>query len=213
MKTNSKTRRQFLTGTAQTMVALPFLPSLWPRAAWGQAIAKPTNFIAGWVPLGGYSNTDLYPTYTADIPLALTGQTIYSTNLRLSPELGSISKIYSAGLNPYLSKLNVFQGLDCPVGHTHGEATMLGQYRYERGLPNNPTLPDSATGTGYPMVPSIDQFLAYSPNFYKTTPVLRSVVGYGSNSIAYVVPNDPQSGLKSVSGPSTPLALFNDIRK
>ena len=52
------------------MVALPFLPSLWPRAAWGQAIAKPTNFIAGWVPLGGYSNTDLYPTYTADIPLA-----------------------------------------------------------------------------------------------------------------------------------------------
>ena len=195
------------------MVALPFLPSLWPREAWGQTLPVEKRFIAGWVPLGGYSNADLYPTYTADIVRNLyPGQDMYSTNLRISPGLGSISKIYSAALNPFISKLNVMQGLDCPITFTHGEATMLGHYRQLRGLPNaDPNAITGDTLTKYPAVPSIDQFLAYSPHFYSSAPVLRSVVGYGNSSIGLVKPGDIASGLKRVSGPSTPQALFNAL--
>lgn len=210
MKINPKTRRQFLTGTGKIMLALPFLPSMWPRAAWGQTVPKDMRFIFGYMPHGGYSNTDLMPTYAPDILTDLGGQTIRHTNLRLSPVLGSISTIYSAALNPFLSKLNVLQGLDAPITFTHGESTMLGHCRYLRGIPTD-QVANKGDLPGYPMVPSIDQFLAYSPYFYKTTPVIRSVVGYNNNSVAQITPNDPNSFLKEVSGPSTPLALFNAL--
>ncbi len=164
------------------------------------------------MPLGGYSNADLYPTYQADIATTFpqSGHSIYSTNLRVSPELGSISKVYSSLLNPYLSKLTLLRGLDCPIGFTHGEATQLGHMRYTRGgdyADPNKTVEDVMEQ--YPAVPFIDQLLAYSPEVYATTPVVRSVVGYGMRSMGQVVPGDISTGLKHVSGPSDPVALFN----
>ena len=213
MYINSKSRRQFLVGSARTLVALPFLPSLWPREAWGQAIPIQKRFIGSWVPLGGYSNADLYPTYTADQASVFpqSGHNIYSTNLRISPEYGSISKIYSSKLNPFLPKLTLLRGLDCPLGHDHGEATQLGQMRYPRedgyGDPNL-NLPED-TMIQYPAVPFIDQFLAYSPEFYSSIPLVRSVVGYGSISLGQVTPGNLSSGVKGVFGPDNPVALFN----
>ena len=63
MKINSKTRRQFLLGSAKTFLALPILPSLFPRAAWGQTVTPQKRFIAAWLPLGGYSEADIHPNY------------------------------------------------------------------------------------------------------------------------------------------------------
>ena len=36
---NKKSRRQFLVGSGKTLLALPLLPSLLPRTAWGQSNA------------------------------------------------------------------------------------------------------------------------------------------------------------------------------
>ncbi len=213
MKLNSKSRRQFLVGSANTFVALPFLPSLWPRNAWGQTPPIEKRFIATWMPLGGYSNLDLYPTYTADQMTTISaGLNVHHTNLRVSPGINAISNIYSAALNPYISKLNVIQGLDCPITFTHGEGTMLGHYRHQRGADSrNPNADTGDTLKQYPAVPNIDQFLAFSPHVYSTPPVMRSVVGYGGGSLGLVTPGDINSGLKNVGGQSTPQALFNAL--
>ncbi len=213
MKINSKTRRQFLIGSGNAFLALPFLPSLWPRQSWGQNLPIDKRFIATWVPLGGYSRTDLYPTYLADKVTPLyPGHNIHHTQLRVSTELGSISKIYSSALNPYLAKLNMLQGLDAPITFTHGGATMLGHFRQQRGGNyHDPNVIDGDTLTQYPAVPSIDQFLAFSPHIYSSTPVMRSVVGYGNRSLGLKVPGDLASGLKHVGGPSTPQGLFNSL--
>ncbi len=213
MYINSKSRRQFLVGSARTLVALPFLQSLYPREAWGQALPIQKRFIGSWVPLGGYSNADLYPTYAANLPVTFpgSGHSIHSTNLRLSETLGSISKIYSSKLNPFLPKLTLLRGLDCPLGHDHGDATQLGHMRYPGGgawVDPNLTPPEG-TMSQYPAVPFIDQFLAFSPEFYPSTPLVRSVVGYGRRSLGQVTPGDISSGVKHVWGPSNPVALFN----
>lgn len=215
MKINSKSRRQFLVGSANTLVALPFLPSLFPRQLWAQSAPVEKRFIAAWMPLGGYSNTDLYPTYTPEQTLQLYPNHMISyTNLRQSSGLGSISKIYSSALNPYISKLNVLQGLDCPIGFTHGEGTMLGHYRHVRGPGADPNKDTADSLTQYPAVPSIDQHLAFHPQFYSYAPVLRTVAGYGGagSILALQTPGDINSGLKKVGGALTsPHALFNAL--
>ena len=212
---DKKTRRQFLVGSGKVALALPILPSLFPRRAWGQVPPVEKRFIAAWIPLGGFKNVDLYPSYTADQVFQINPtQTIHHTNLRVSPALGSISKIYSAALNPYLSKLNVMRGLDCPVGFSHGENTFLGHYRHVRGLNrNDPNADTGDTIQGYPALPSIDQHLAYSPSFYSSAPVLRSINGYGDSSgrVGLNVPGDISQGLKKVSTLNDPVSLFNAL--
>jgi hypothetical protein len=213
MKINSKTRRQFLVGSAKTMVALPFLPSLMPRTAWAQSAPVQKRFIAAWVPLGGYANSDMYPTYQADIRTNLyPGQDIHHTNLRLSPGRNAISHILNSRLNPFLPKLNLLRGIDLPVPFSHAEGCFLGQYRHVRGA--NRRNPDAITGDtqeGYPALPYIDQFLAYHPNFYQTPPVVRSAIGYSFSSLGQVNPNVKGSGLRHVGGISSPHDLFNAL--
>lgn len=212
---NRKTRRQFLRG-ASASLALPFLTSLWPREAWG-ADPGEKRFIAFWGENGGYSPSDLYPTYAASTPFQLySNHTIYSSPLTLSPGLGSISKIYTAALNPYLSKLNVIEGLDCPIDFTHGEATFLGHYRYVRGgdHANLPTV-DGDILKAYPDVPSIDQFLAYHPKFYKSVPVVRSIQGYASykakGRYRQKVAGDFTQGTYEMNPDKSPNDVFNKL--
>jgi hypothetical protein len=128
--------------------------------------------------------------------------------LTLSPTLNSISKIYSAALNPFLSKLNVIEGLDCPIDFTHGENTFLGHYKYPRGLDSPDVLP-------YPNVASIDQFLAYHPKFYPTAPAARSINGFdgyqASARVKYKNPSDVNSGTEMMGTDSSPNAIFNKL--
>src|SRR5258708_6176580 len=46
MKYNPISRRMFLQGAGSTMLAIPFLPSMLPRSAWGQTIVPPKRFIS-----------------------------------------------------------------------------------------------------------------------------------------------------------------------
>ncbi len=210
---NPKSRRQFLVGSGKAFLALPVLESLLPRWASAQTSTPERRFIAVWLPLGGFNALDLYPTYAADVPTALySNHTIYQTALRLSPALGAISKIYSAALNPYLAKLNLIEGLDCPIGFNHGENTFLGHYRYLRGG-------DSVRGgqmlAMYPDVASIDQFLAYSKKFYPQIPVRRSVNGtsgfLAAGRMGLLIPGDPNSGSTQLSPDRTPHKIFDDL--
>lgn len=203
---NRQTRRQFLRAGG-TVLALPFLTSLWPRSAWGQTPGD-KRFIAVWGPYGGYNAADLYPTYAASTPTQLASHTIYSSPLTLSPQLGSISKIYSAALNPFLAKLNVIEGLDCPLDFTHGENTFLGHYKWVRGADGPDQLP-------YPDVPSIDQFLAYHPKFYPTAPAARSINGFdgwqASSRMKQKTPGNFASGTTALGTDSSPTAVFNKL--
>ncbi len=46
MKWNPYTRRMFLQGAGNFALAIPFLPSLMPRAAWGDTAAPAKRFVA-----------------------------------------------------------------------------------------------------------------------------------------------------------------------
>ncbi len=174
----------------------------------------PKRFIAASMPLGGYSSADLHPSYMADLATIFptSGHSIFKTNLRVSPGVGSISRILSSSLNPFLPKLNLLRGLDCPIPIGHADSTWLGQLRQQRldGY-RDPNATTDETETGYLPVPTIDQVLAYAPSVYASTPTLRSVVGYGSHSLGQVIPGDLNSAIKYVGGPSTPKDLFNAL--
>lgn len=186
-------RRQFLVGSANAMLALPFLSSLLPRWAWGQQNRTQLNrFIALFAPLGGYTQDHMFPNYLAGIPFGpySNGHNFHYTTLRKSDGLDSISRILSSGLNPFLPKLNLIQGLDAPVTASHGDNTFLGHYYQVRRGDFDTSMPD---------IPSIDQFMANHPKVYPTPPVSR-VLNLGSGSMGYVDKNDITKGTVHVDG-------------
>ena len=84
------TRRNFLRGSAGLAIALPWLPSLWPRGARAQNPLVAPRFVAMYAPCGAYMPHWTPPTYGALSDL--------------SPSL--------APLAPYVDRATVVSGLD-----------------------------------------------------------------------------------------------------
>lgn len=167
MPTIQITRRQVLRGAGGTSLALPFLPSLVPRKAYGvELIANfPRNFAAFATVHGGVTNENFQPPARL-----LTERTeIYPGHEvrygQLAPGGSQLSPVLkAAALTPALAKkVNVLWGFDVPfyIGHHSG------------GHLGNLLRSDQGPKHLRPFV-TVDQFLAYSPSFYKDLSGVRA---------------------------------------
>jgi hypothetical protein len=165
-------RRFFLRGLGGATLALPVLPSIFrTEEARAAALANNKCFVALLTVHGGVSPLNMYP---ADSALTVTQS--YATagfSVRSGPLVAAanngmsvVSPVLSAAttaLTPALvAKMNILRGLDIPYQFSHHDG---------RGSMGNIVLHDGTTSTlpANPQRRSIDQVMAWSPNFYSST--------------------------------------------
>ena len=129
MKYNKFSRRMFLEGAGGALLTIPFLNSLVPseaRAAEGVPIKRYFNMNTVFH-VGHHRNWFPKLTTLAN-PLVIPGSPHTGSYDRLSNLVGSgqLSRILNSSLNPYLSKMMLYKGLDVPTHGFHVEALHLG---------------------------------------------------------------------------------------
>ena len=187
MKYHGVTRRHFLQGTAGFSLALPLMPSLMSKAhaayfpGTKYFVAMSTEHGAvvpeNYFPAGALNQSELLiPGNPANgtehriswnaldsMVSTTTNQWNPSGNPELSPILGSF-------LNPYLDQLNILRGLDVMWYISHHSGGYLGNFHAGDNV-------DLIAQLNFPAMPTIDQVIANSSNFYGVgdTRALRSV--------------------------------------
>lgn len=209
-------RRQFLVGANGFALALPFLPSLLPREAQAASTGLPRLF---WICTGhgAASETNMFPSASmADNTISLfpdhpvrVGALQGATNggsFGVSP----ILQASSANLTPtLLRKMNVLRGLDVPFSIAHNTGLHLGNYAR-----NNGDAPSGQFVQGFPR-PTIDQILAWSPQFYSSLAGVKERVivvgGPGDYSWNYANPMARSGGIIPATVTRSTLALFGRV--
>jgi len=190
---------------------LPFLPSLQPREARAAGMTTSKRFVYigtehGWASfdnmygtLGSAGSTpmDIWSGNTASYaPLSLTTS---GSNSSLSPILTAPSSVLTSA---NVQKINVIRGIDFAnvVGHQDGAH-----------LGNNNSQVGSRAATLTPMV-TIDQVMAYSPNFYTQIPRVRSINIGGDRALSWTYTNPAaRTGVQKLQTYKSSLSLFNSI--
>ncbi len=137
MKYNKQSRRMFLQGSGNFLLAIPFLPSLLPREAWGQAMTVHKRFItlsgsldlghnANWIPSMTPANFRAIPQPATLDPRGFRWQALRDFAPNSSTPL---ARLYGTSLNNYLNSLNIIRGLDHGGYFGHGMAPKLGSYK------------------------------------------------------------------------------------
>jgi Protein of unknown function (DUF1552) len=175
-------RRMFLRSAGGLALGLPFLPSMLPREAKSAPGDTPKRFIA-IQSQSGQMCADFWPAWTppgyalrsgdkADGTTALS-TTMPGSNAKWAPLADfagqDLSRVISADLAPYYSKMLLLRGLDYLQGTSHGTGQLLGNYA-------NCASAGEFESRGLAQMPTIDQVLAYSERFYTATPHARSIV-------------------------------------
>ncbi len=212
--TNTKTtfpRRMFLRGAGGAALALPFLSSLAPRTAGAAPGEGQKRFVAMATEHGGIWNEHLWPSIDSESQMEYAGRTI--RHGRLAPTSMSGQTVLSpmltasAGtLTPSLiGKMNVLRGIDVPWYLGHHTGGHLGNYARN-------------DGNGTPLVtdphPTLDQILAWSPNFYTDLDgvLLRSMVmGRDRMSYMWSNPTERTGELQAIAPENSSLNLFGQI--
>ena len=199
MKYNKISRRYFLQGVGGSLLTLPLLPSLIPKAH-AQSVATPKNIIfIGSIHGGAGEGADWFPAPIASNPSSnlLTQHTLFeqggennldhiirSAQLRnvLSSnpvhEAGNldnngerISFILGSFLNPFVDKINIYRGIDTMAAGGHSEGIYMGQIYDDANEQER--------------WPTMDQFLAQSPNFYQNRETISNPVIISANPARY----------------------------
>jgi len=165
MKTVRLSRRQMLRGAGGISLGLPLLPSVLPSKAFGNVkVEVPPSFAAFATVHGGVRESNFQPASS----LLTERQDLYPGHQIRWGELkvngNKISEVLRGdGLTPELvKKINVLWGFDLPFYMGHHSGGHLGNYV------------DSDQGPkGLPQWVTADQFLAYSPKFYKDSDGVR----------------------------------------
>jgi Protein of unknown function (DUF1552) len=163
-------RRQFLRAGGLS-VALPFLPSLFPRRASGQTPVpeEVLRYVALSPFWSGVRPDNFFPTdaSASNATPLLPGMTIHDgplvyrpdgNNVSLSPVLTASQTQLSRAL---LSKLTIMNGIDIPFYCGYHASGWLGNYR------------SAATQSQTPDNPTIDQIMAWSPAIYPSAQGIR----------------------------------------
>lgn len=158
-------RRRFLRGSGGAALALPLLPSLFARDAAAQTAGEQRAFIHMLSWHGGVYQRNMYPAASTQTErLTYAGHEIRRGSLapataagetRLSEVLRAPSAALSAGL---VAKMNVLNGIDIPFYIGHNRSQGLGNFA-------DSDQADDAVKTGGRRM-TIDQIMAWSPNFY-----------------------------------------------
>lgn len=197
-------RRLFLRGAGGALLAIPFLESV----AGAQTSPQPRRFVALATNHGGIRGTNMHPaqaTLTQSLafaghqvrrgPLALS---VANSVAKLSPVLSGSSGAFTARL---AGKMNVLRGIDTPFYIAHSVGIHLGNTGQSSNVPR-PALER----------PTIDQVMAYSPNFYPSAPKVRSVnAGFDTISFSRQNPSDPMSPVQENPSMGSSLDVFAQI--
>ncbi len=203
-------RRLLLRGAGGALLALPILPSLLTsREAQAQAAAPGKCFVHFRTPHGGISTANMWPS-----DATLTEKRSYTHEVRRGPLTlatnggdASISPVLTASataLTPeLLAKMNILRGLDIPTYMAHNFGGALGYYDADKGAPDAPRA-------------TVDQLMAYSPEFYANVDSVRQrsvTIGKGSGSYGYRTPGLRSSGVSSsaIGGTESSQGLFDTL--
>jgi Protein of unknown function (DUF1552) len=212
------TRRQVLRGIGGAVVALPVLPSLLTKSAYGADPVLTRAPRLYWVTSehGGAFESSMFPSQS----LLTTNQALFSdhtvrsgalqaTTQGTDTVLSSILRTKSSALTPALvAKMNVLWGLDVPFYIAHNTGLHLGNYARNDGNGNDGTAVQSSPR------PTIDQIMAWSPSFYPDLSMIRErslVLAERPVSWNYSDPTKLTSSIENVRGSTSTLDLFNKI--
>ena len=208
-------RRQVLRGAGGFTLALPFLPSLATRRAYGADpvyVAK-KRFVGIGTDHGDVMGPSMFP---ADTTLRLTSTSgtrhtvrqgklgIYqpsSARAELSPVLSASPYDFHSRL---AGKMNVLRGLDVPFYLGHHTGGFLGNYAA------------SNYASSVTPFPTIDQVMAWSPSVYKSlTPKMRSMapspLSPACISYGRLNPSSLASNVAAMDVHSNPSTLFERL--
>jgi hypothetical protein len=212
------TRRQLLMGIGGATLALPVLPSLLTKTAFGQDptyTRKPRLF---WVTTdhGGAFESSMFPDQNL-----LTGQTqlfsdhsvrhgalsgaVSGSNRMVSKVLSGSAARFSEAL---MAKMNVLYGLDVPFYIAHNTGLHLGNYARNNGDGN-----DGKAVQGDPR-PTIDQLLAWSTSFYPDLGSIKEramVMGSQQLSFNWSNPSSKSGNIENVRGTGSSRDLFERV--
>ncbi len=115
---NRKSRRQFLIGTGGTFLAMPFLPSMMPKAMAAPIPAKRFLCIAQD---NGRSANQWYPNSNEAAKLQAVSGVPYMRDMPMRNIAGNISQVFGDQFNGAIrDKLLLIRGLDCLFRNTRG---------------------------------------------------------------------------------------------
>lgn len=204
MKTHN--RRDFLKGLGGFTLAMPFLSSLAPLQALAQ-LAPKKRFIA-FHHFDGVFEKVWYPTQE---PTAANGFTSFAADVfykQLSQVQrmadGSLSENFQKDFDPFISKMNLYRGLDVVGGNDHDASHFLCGMQ------------DDDASSSYPQFKgaSIDTLIAKSSNFYSTNPNFRALRTYQDSQYSSGVSferNLSTNSVTSIGYNKKPIDLFNQV--
>ena len=200
------------------MLALPVLPSLLTKTAYGQDPVYTRKPRLYWLCTdhGAAFETSMFPSASlaaskqalfADHEIgsgALTS-TLEGETRAVSPILsGSSSKLTEA----LIAKMNVLYGLDVPFYIAHNTGLHLGNYARNDGNGG-----DGGEVQAFPR-PTIDQIMAWSPSFYDNLSTIRErsmIMSSHAVSWNYSDPENQGGSIDNVRGYDSSRALFDKI--
>jgi hypothetical protein len=117
-----------------------------------------------------------------------------------------ISKVIPTAVNPYLGKMLLLRGLDLLQGTSHGTGMLLGNLA-------NCASKDHFTSRGLGQIPTIDQVLAYSPEFYASNPKARALAMATGSPDSISQTNYGMAGgkIESISAYLEPQSMWDDL--
>lgn len=214
----NEARRQVLRGAGGFTMALPFLPSLLTKRAYGAdpIVAAPKRFLCLASDHGNVLGPAMFPSdttlratqYARPDHVVRQGSLRPSQSSAVMADLSPVLRAPPSQLSGYLAaKMNVLRGLDVPIYLGHSAGGHLGNYNANEG--KGPT-------AGLNSYPTIDQLMAWSPSVYSGgSPRMRSIciapfglpISYG-----YANPANPtSSAVVQAATQNNPSALFDRV--
>lgn len=212
------TRRQMLVGAGGAMLALPVLPSLLTKTAYGQDPVYTRKPRLYWLCTdhGAAYESSMFPSAA----LASSKQSLFSDHEIGSGALASTVSGETRAVSPILSgssskltealvaKMNVLYGLDVPFYIAHNTGLHLGNYARNDGNGG-----DGGAVQAFPR-PTIDQIMAWSPAFYDDLSTIRErsmIMSSRPVSWNYSDPENRGGSIDNVRGYDSSRALFDKI--
>ncbi len=212
MKYDSKSRRMFLVGGRNFVLAAPFLPSLLPREAWG-ATSAPTRYVQMMINWGHHQRAHAVPDARAFKSKKTANGVSYLENTHAEVAAALKAGVGSGRIDPSLYKHLIFaRGLNgCRFAHTHNNSFATTANIGTQGSHSNTDLENPI---------SIDWVLENSksmyPGAFSGRKAARFISGrnpltrqYGSNS--FRPSSSSGTGAVQLTGHTSPRALFDDL--
>jgi hypothetical protein len=211
-------RRQLLLGAGGAMLALPVLPSLLETTAYGADPTYKRRPRLYWLCTdhGGAFESSMFPSAALasnrqqlfpdhEIGAGALTSSVNGDARVVSPILSASSSRFSETL---LGKMNVLYGLDVPFYIAHNTGLHLGNYARNDGNGG-----DGKAVQSDPR-PTIDQLMAWSPNFYDDLSMIRErsmIMSSRPVSWNYSDPEKRSGSIDNVRGYDSSKTLFDKI--